>query len=150
MCATDVAVAGLVEVSPVILAEVISEEFFVDMLDDREEAPVGSAEGQLRVCVPCRGDAGYAEQAPGQRFPHLGRIVVHSFEIDPGHSGQPVAVLRRIENYPPGRLPCAQRAVSAVFEREGRRAEQDTFTAGGRNAQAVGRIGIPYVEPGAR
>src|SRR6516162_5989763 len=145
MCATDVAVAGLVEVSPIVLAEVIPEEFLVDMLDDREEAPVGSAEGQLRVCVPWRRDAGYAEQTPRQRFAHLGRIVVHRLEIDPGHSGQPVAVLRRIENYPPGRLRRAQRAVSAVLKRESRRAEQHTFIAGGRNAPAVGRIGIPYV-----
>src|SRR5262249_23555319 len=38
----------------------------------------------------------------------------------------------------------------AVFKREGRRAEQDTFTARGRNAPTAGRIGIPYVEPGAR
>src|SRR5215469_4723086 len=148
MRATDVAVAGLVKISPVSLAEVISEEFLVDMLYDREEAPVGSAEGQLRVCVPWRGDAGYAEQTPGQRFAHLGWIVVHRLEIDPGHSGQPVAVLRRIEKYSPGRLRRAQRAVSAVFKREGRRTEQDTFTAGGRNAQAVCWIGIPYVEPG--
>src|SRR5262249_42918792 len=61
-----------------------------------------------------------------------------------------VAVLLRIENYPPGRLRRPQRAVSAVFKREGRRAEQDTFTAGGRNSPTAGRIGIPYVEPGAR
>src|SRR6516164_9646243 len=104
MCTTDVAVAGFVKVSLVVLAEVIPQKFLVDLLDDREEAPVGSAEGQLRVCVPWRGDPGYAEQTPGQRFAHLGRIVVHRLEIDPGHSGQPVAVLRRIENYPPGRL----------------------------------------------
>src|SRR5215467_15818366 len=149
MRTTDVAVAGLVKISPVVLAEVISEEFLVDMLDDREKAPVGSAEGQLRVCVPGRGDASYAEQTPGERFAHLRRIIVHCLEIDPGHSGQPVAVLRRIENYPPGRLRSAQRAVSAVFKREGGGAEQDTFTAGGRNAPTAGRIGIPYVEPGA-
>src|SRR5215472_3587403 len=149
MRATDVAVAGLVKISPEVLAEVISEEFLVDMLYDREEAPVGSAEGQLRVCVPRRGDAGYAEQTPGERFAHLGRIIVHRLEIDPGHSGQPVAVLLRIENYPPGRLRRAQRAVSAVFKREGRRAEQDTFGAGVRNSPTAGRIGIPYVEPGA-
>src|SRR5215469_543121 len=104
MCTTDVTVAGLVKISLVVLTEVISQEFLVNMLDEREEAPVGSAKGQLRVCVPWRGDVGYAEQAPGQRFAHLGRIVVHRLEIDPGHSGQPVAVLRRIENYPPGRL----------------------------------------------
>src|SRR6516164_4105263 len=104
MCTSDIAVAGLVKVARIVLAEVISQEFLVDMLDDREEAPVGGAEGQLRVCVPWRGDAGYAEQTPGQGFAHLGRIVVHRLKIDPGHSGQPIAVLRRIENYPPGRL----------------------------------------------
>src|SRR5215471_2717758 len=149
MRTTDVAVAGLVKVSLVVLAEVTSEEFLVDMLDNREEAPVGSAEGQLRVCVPRRGDAGYTEQTPGQRFAHLGRIIVHRLKIDPGHSGQPVAVLLRIDNYPPGRLRRAQRAVSAVFKREDRRAEQDTFTAGGRNSPTAAWIGIPYVEPGA-
>ena len=90
-----------------------------------------------------------AEQTPGQRFAHLGRIVVHRLEVDPGHSGQPVAVLSRIENYPPGWLRRTQCAVSAVFKREGRRTEQDAFTAGVRNVPTAGRIGIPYVEPGA-
>ena len=92
MRTTDVSVAGLVKVSPEVLAEVISQEILVDMLDDREEAPVGTVEGQFRVCVPRGGNTRDAEQAPGQRFAHLRRVVVHRLEIDPGHSSQPVAV----------------------------------------------------------
>src|SRR2546421_11385319 len=111
----------------------ISQELFVNMLDDRKEAPVFWAEGQLRVRMPWRGNIGQAEQAPGQRFAHLRWIVVHRLEIDPGHSGEPVALSCGIENYPPGRLRCVQRAVPAVFEREGLGAEQDTSAAGHGN-----------------
>ena len=127
----------------------ISQELLVDVLDDRKEAPVSCAEGQLRVRMPWRGNIGQAEQAPGQRFAHLRWIVVHRLEIDPGHSGEPVALSCGIEEYPPGRLRCAQRTVPAVLEREGLAAEQDTSAAGDRNAPAVGRIGFPHVEPGA-
>src|SRR6202167_2199251 len=98
--------------------------------------------------MPWRGNIGQPEQAPGQRFPHLRWIVVHCLEIDPGHSGQPVALSRGIENYPPGRLRCVQRTVPAVFEREGLGAEKDTSAAGDWNGSAVGRIGRPHIEPG--
>src|SRR6202162_5825510 len=120
-----------------------SQELLVAVLDDRKEAPVSCAQGQLRVRMPWRGNIGQAEQAPGQRFAHLRWIVVHRLEIDPGHSGQPVARSCGIENYPPGRLRCVQRAVPAVFEREGLGAETDAFAAGDWNGSAVGRIGRP-------
>src|SRR6201982_4009862 len=42
-----------------------------------------------------------------------------------------------------------QRTIPAVFEREGLGAEQDTPVTGDRNRPAVGRIGLPHVEPGA-
>jgi hypothetical protein len=58
----------------VVLAEVISQEFLVDMLDYREEAPLGCVKGQFCIRVPGRWDIGYAEQAPSQRFAHLGRV----------------------------------------------------------------------------
>src|ERR1700757_4892456 len=99
------------------------------MLDDREEAPVAIVEGQLRVGVPWGWNTGGAEQSPGQRLAHLRRVVVHRLEIDPGHFSQPVAAGRRVEDYPPGPLRCAQRAVAAVLEREGRSAEQDAPAA---------------------
>src|SRR5262249_18161303 len=144
----NVAAPSLVEVSPVVLAEVISQEFLVDMLDDREEASVGCVKGKFCIRVPWRRNAGYAEQAPGQCFTHLGRIIVHCLEVDPGHPGQPVAVPCGIENYPPGRLWRAQCAVSTVFQRESLCAEQNTSAVKRRNAPVVGRIGLPHVEPG--
>src|SRR5207342_1203221 len=119
--APDVAAGRLVKVPPVVLAEVIPQESLVDLLDDREEAPVGGAKRQLRIRVPRRRDIGYAEQAPGQRLAHLRRVVVHRLEIDPGHSGQAVVVPRGIENYPPGPLWRAQGAVPGVFQGEGLR-----------------------------
>src|SRR5256885_5752575 len=115
----------------------ISQELLVDMLDDRKQASVFRAESQLRVRMPWRGNVGQAEQPPGQRFAHLRWIVVHRLEVDPSHSGQPVALSCRIENYPPGRLRCAQRAVPAVLEREVLGAEQDTPAAGDRKGSAV-------------
>ena len=132
-----------------VVTEAISQEFLVDMLDDREESPVGRAESQLRIGMPWRRNVGYAEQAPGQCFAHLGRIVVHRLEIDPGHSSQPIAVPCGIEDYPPRRLRRAQRAVSAVLQRESLCAEQDTSAVRGRNAPVVGRVGLPHVEPRA-
>src|SRR5580693_724696 len=82
-CAT----AGLVEVTVVILTKVIPQESPVNLLNDREEAAVGSAEGQLRVRVPRRRDTSHAEQPPGQRLAHLGRIVVHRLQVDAAHPG---------------------------------------------------------------
>src|ERR1700730_12292468 len=117
----------------------VSQELLVDMLDDRKQASVFRAEGQLRVRMPWRGNIGQAEQAPGQRFAHLRWIVIHRLEINPGHSGQPVALSRGIENYPPGRLRCVQCTVPAVLEREVLGAEQDIPAAGDRKGSAVGR-----------
>ena len=59
-----------------------------------------------------------------------------------------VLVPRGIENYPPGPLWRAQGAVPGVLQGEGLRAEQGTPAAQGRNAPAVGRIGLPHVDPG--
>src|SRR5262249_57601165 len=85
----------------------------------------------------------------GQRFAHLGRIVVHGLEIDPGHPSQPVAVPCGIENNPPRPLWRAQCAVSAIFQRKSLGAEQTAAAAQGRNAPIVGRVSLPHVEPGS-
>src|SRR5690242_18926558 len=118
------------------------------MLDDGEEAPVGFVKGQLCIRVLWRRNASYTEQAPGQGFAHLGRVIVHCFKIDPCHAGQPVAVPSGIKNYPPRPFWRAQCAVSAMFERESLCAEQNTFAVYSRNTPEIGRIGLPHVDPG--
>ena len=55
---------------------------------------------------------------------------------------------RGIENYPPGPLRRAQGAVPGVLQREGLRAEQGASAVQSGNALAVGRIGLPHVDPG--
>ena len=141
---TDVTVAGLDKVSPEVLAEVISQEFLLYMLDDREETPVGFVEGQLRVCVPS-GRIPAVPTAPGQRFAHLRRIVVHRLEIDPGRSGRPVS-------RPPRRgLSSRTASVRAVcgfrcLQREGHGAAPDASALRGRNTPGGRPIGMPHVE----
>ena len=52
--APDITAVRLVQVTPVIRAEVIFQESLIDLLDDGEQAEVSRIEGQLRVGVPRR------------------------------------------------------------------------------------------------
>ena len=97
--ASDVSAVGLVQVAAVVVAEVILQEPLVDLLDNGEQAVVVCVERELGIGVPRRGNACVPEQTPGQRLPHLRRIVVHRLEIDARHLSDVTGVV------PDGYLP---------------------------------------------
>ena len=94
--ASDVPAVGLVEIAAVIAAEVILQEPLVHLLDDGVQPVVGRAERELGIGVPRRGNARAPEQPPGQRLPHLRRVVVHRLEVDGRHPGQVICAAWRV------------------------------------------------------
>ena len=69
--APDVAAVDLVEIAPVVLAEMVSEEPAIDLLDEGEQAQVDGVDPELRIRVARCRHARLFEQAPGHRLAHL-------------------------------------------------------------------------------
>ena len=144
--ASDVPAIGLVEVTPVIRTEVILQESLVNLLNNGEQAIVGSVECELRVGMPRRWQTRIAEKTPGKRLPHLGWIIVHRLEIDARHSGKMIgAVGGMLEGNLPRPLRGMQGPVAAIRQREIRRAERHAFGAWAGNMASVGRVGPPHI-----
>ena len=94
--ASDVPAIRLVQVAAVVVAEVILQEPLVHLLDNGEQAVVSRVERELRVGVLRRGHARVPEETPGQRLPHLRRIVVHRLEVDARHPGDVVGAVLEV------------------------------------------------------